>query len=63
MVSPTRLFFDILLVVIRNVWTVLFFLSSLSLLSLANHFWEDIAGVALHAQTLILNGIDYLRAL
>lgn len=63
MTSPTRLCLHILQIVIHNIWTVLFFLSSLSILALANHFWERIASAFLSAQTLILSGLDFLRAL
>lgn len=63
MTSPTHLCLRVLQIVIRNIWTVLFFLSSLSILSLANHFWEHIVNAVLSAQTLILSSINFLRAL
>ena len=63
MTPPARLCLQILQIIIRNVWTVLFFLSSLSILSLANHFWDDIVTGFQFAQTLVVSGLDYLRTL
>ncbi len=43
MASNSSLFMRILQAIIHRVWTVLFFLSILSVLALANHWWNHIA--------------------
>ncbi len=63
MTSPAHFCLRVLQIVTRNIWTVLFFLSSLSILSLVNHYWEHLVNAVLSAQTLILSSIDSLRAL
>ena len=61
MASDSSLFMRILRAIIHKVWTVLFFLSVLSVLSLANHWWDVLAGGYHALQGLILTGIDLIR--
>ncbi len=62
MASDSSFFMRILRAVIHRVWTVLFFLSILSLLSLANHWWDIIASGYHTLQSWILAGIDLIRS-
>ena len=43
MASNQSLFMRILRAIIHRVWTVLFFLTLLSVLALANHWWDILA--------------------
>jgi hypothetical protein len=61
MASNSSLFMRILRAIIHRVWTVLFFLSVLSVLALANHWWDVIAGGYHVLQSWILAGIDLIR--
>ena len=61
MASTPRLSIRILLAIIHRVWTVLFFLSVISLLSLTNHWWDDILSGYNARQNWILAGIDLFR--
>lgn len=61
MASTPRLSIRILQAIIHRVWTVLFFLSVISLLSLANHWWDDILSGYNALQNWILAGIDLFR--
>lgn len=61
MASTPRLSIRILQAIIHRVWTVLFFLSVISLLSLTNHWWDDILSGYNTLQNWILAGIDLFR--
>ena len=61
MASTPRLSIRILQAIIHRVWTVLFFLSVIALLSLANHWWDDIMGGYNAFQNWILAAIDLFR--
>ena len=61
MASDSSLFMRILRAIIHRVWTVLFFLSVLSVLSVANHWWDVLAGGYHALQGWILTGIDLTR--
>jgi hypothetical protein len=61
MASTPRLSARILQAIIYRVWTVLFFLSVISLLSLTNHWWDDIMSGYSALQNWILAGIDLFR--
>jgi hypothetical protein len=61
MASTPRLSIRILQAIIHRVWTVLFFLSVISLLSLTNHWWDDILSGYNALQNWILAGIDLFR--
>lgn len=63
MTSPERFFLGILRIIIRTIWTVLFFLSSFSALALTNHFWTRILNAFAAAQILVFDGINYFHAL
>jgi hypothetical protein len=51
----------ILRAIIHRVWAILFFLSVLSLLSVANHWWDIIASGYHALENWILAGIELLR--
>ena len=61
MASTPRLSIRILQAIIHRVWTVLFFLSVISLLSLTNHWWDDILSGYNALQNWILAAIDLFR--
>jgi hypothetical protein len=61
MASTPRLSIRILQAIIHRVWTVLFFLSVISVLSLTNHWWDNILSGYNALQNLILAGIDLFR--
>ena len=61
MASTPRLSIRILQAIIHRVWTVLFFLSVIALLSLTNHWWDDIMGGYNALQNWILAAIDLFR--
>lgn len=61
MASKPSLFMRILKAIIHRVWTVLFFLTVLSVLALANHWWENIAHAYFAVEGWILAGIDLIR--
>jgi hypothetical protein len=50
----------ILRAIIHKVWTVLFFLSVLSLLFVANHWWDIIASGYHALENWILTGIELI---
>lgn len=61
MASTPRLSIRILQAIIHRVWTVLFFLSVISLLSLTNHWWDNILSGYNALQNWIVAGIDLFR--
>lgn len=61
MASTPSLFMRILQAIIHRVWTVLFFLSVLSILALANHWWDPIAQGYRALEGWILSGLDLIR--
>lgn len=63
MASKPSLFMRILQAIIHRVWTVLFFLTALSVLTLADHWWEHIAPGYRMLEGWILTGIDLIRPL
>ena len=61
MTSNSSFFMRILRAVIHRVWGVLFFLTVLSLLSVANHWWDIIASGYHALENWILTGIELIR--
>jgi len=61
MASNSSFFMRILRAIIHRVWTILFFLSVLSLLSVANHWWGIIASGYHALQSWILAAIELIR--
>jgi len=61
MASTPRLSIRILQAIIHRVWTVLFFLSVISLLALKNHWWDAIMSSYSLIESWILAGIGLLR--
>lgn len=61
MASTPSLFMRILQAIIHRVWTVLFFLSVLSVLALANHWWEPIAHAYHALEGWVVSGLDLIR--
>jgi len=61
MASTPRLSIRILQAIIHRVWTVLFFLSVISLLALINHWWDAIMSSYSLIESWILAGIGLLR--
>jgi hypothetical protein len=51
----------ILQAIIHRLWTVLFFLTVLSVLALGNHWWESIAAGYHVLEGWILTGVDLIR--
>lgn len=60
MASTPRLSVRILQAIIHRVWTVLFFLSVISLLALVNHWWDAIMSSYDTIESWILAGIGLL---
>ena len=60
MASNSSFFMRILRAIIHKVWTVLFFLSVLSLLFVANHWWDIIASGYHALENWILTGIELI---
>ena len=58
MASTPSLFMRILQAIIHRVWTVLFFLTLLSVLSVANHWWDILANGYHSLANWIMSGID-----
>jgi hypothetical protein len=52
----------ILRTIIYRVWTILFFLSVLSLLSVANYWWDILASGYHALQSWILAAIELIRS-
>ncbi|NLW81235.1 MAG: hypothetical protein GXY42_06135 [Desulfovibrionales bacterium] len=63
MTPKPRLLLRILETIIHWVWSVLFFLTVLSLLFLANHYWDIILAMVQTVHSLVLKGAELLRAL
>lgn len=61
MASRPHLLIRILQAVIHRLWTVLFFLMTLSLLGLAQHFWPYLLRAGLTVQTWIAAGLHFFR--
>lgn len=61
MASTPRLSIRILQAIIHRVWTVLFFLSVISLLALINHWWDAIMSSYSMIENWVLAGIGLLR--
>jgi hypothetical protein len=61
MASKPSLFMRILQAIIHRVWTVLFFLTVLSVLALTDHWWETIASGYHALANWALAGMDLLR--
>jgi hypothetical protein len=51
----------ILQAVIHRVWTVLFFLTILSVLTVANHWWDILSNSYHSLANWVLSGIDVIR--
>ncbi len=60
MASTPRLSVRILQAIIHRVWTVLFFLSVISLLALVNHWWDAIMSFYNTIESWVLAGIGLL---
>lgn len=61
MASNSSLIMRILQAIIHRLWTVLFFLTVLSVLALGNHWWESIAAGYHVLEGWILTGVDLIR--
>ncbi|MGE4440850.1 MAG: hypothetical protein AB7D27_05090 [Desulfomicrobium sp.] len=61
MASKPSLFMRILQAIIHRVWAVLFFLTLLSMLALANHWWDILASGYHALESWILAGIELIR--
>jgi len=62
MASNSSFFMRILRTIIYRVWTILFFLSVLSLLSVANYWWDILASGYHALQSWILAAIELIRS-
>ena len=60
MASKPSLLMRILQAIIHRVWTVLFFLTLLSVLALANHWWDIIASGYHALENWIMTGIELI---
>ena len=58
MASTPSLFMRILQAIIHRVWTVLFFLTLLSVLTVTNHWWDILTNGYQTFASWILSGID-----
>ncbi len=63
MASKPTLFVRILLAVIHKIWAVLFFLVSLSVVSLVNHYWPFLVDCYRRMEALGLMAIDYMNSI
>ncbi len=61
MASNSSLFMRILQSIIHRVWTILFFLSILSVLALANHWWDIFASGYHSLENWVLSVTGLLR--
>lgn len=61
MASKPSLFMRILQAIVHRVWAVLFFLTVLSLLALADHWWEAISSGYHVLEGWVLAGMDLIR--
>jgi len=61
MASNPSLFMRILKAIIHRLWTVLFFLTVLSVLALSNHWWETIATGYHVLEGWVFAGMDLIR--
>lgn len=62
MASNQSLFMRILQAIIHRVWTVLFFLTLLSVLALTNHWWDILATGYSTLAEWIMSGIAAIRS-
>lgn len=61
MAPKQRLLIRILQAIIHKIWAALFFLSTLSLISLANHYWSDILAGYHLAEGYCLKVLELIR--
>lgn len=61
MASKPHLLMRVLQAIIYRLWTVLFFLTAISLLGLVQYFWPSLFRAGLAVQGWVMTGLQFLQ--